>query len=128
VGHFSTAKWVIFQQPSFFTFSQSGSFFDGQMGHFSFDKNTFRPAEGQTALAGVVKRYLYAYGPATPQHFAQWLAAPRGWAIKLFDSLAHELQPVEVEGTLAWAPAGDTQVPSTPPKGVRLLPYFVNNG
>jgi hypothetical protein len=84
----------------------------------------FRPAEGQTALAGVVKRYLYAYGPATPQHFAQWLAAPRGWATKVFDSLADELQPVEIEGTLAWVAAGDSQVPSTPPKGLWLLPYF----
>src|SRR5260370_41351212 len=36
----------------------------------------FRPADGPAALAEVVRRYLYAYGPATPQQFAQWLAAP----------------------------------------------------
>ncbi len=58
----------------------------------------FRPADGPTALAEVVKRYLYAYGPATPQQFAQWLAAPRRWATELFDSLAGELQQVEVDG------------------------------
>jgi hypothetical protein len=84
----------------------------------------FRPADGQTALADVVKHYLYAYGPATPQQFAQWLAAPRGWATKLFDSLSGELQQVDVDGTLAWVVAGDTTAPSAPPKGVRLLPYF----
>lgn len=84
----------------------------------------FRPAEGPTALAGVVRRYLYAYGPATPQHFAQWLAAPRGWATALCDALADDLQQVEVDGARAWLAAGDTTVPATAPQGVRLLPYF----
>ena len=84
----------------------------------------FRPADGPTAIADVLRRYLYAYGPATPRHFAQWLAAPRGWATELFDSLADELQQVEVEGTRAWLVAGDTAVPSTAPESVRLLPYF----
>ncbi|MGN9844850.1 DNA glycosylase AlkZ-like family protein [Nonomuraea sp. H19] len=28
------------------------------------------------ALAELVRRYLYAYGPATPTHLAQWLSAP----------------------------------------------------
>ncbi|MCI0649476.1 MAG: winged helix DNA-binding domain-containing protein [Chloroflexi bacterium] len=84
----------------------------------------FRPADERIALAALVRRYLYAYGPATPQQFAQWLAAPRRWAMELFDSLADELQPVEVDGDLAWLAAGDTTVPSTAPQGVRLLPYF----
>nr|BFE79084.1 hypothetical protein GCM10020093_016850 [Planobispora longispora] len=47
----------------------------------------FRPAGGPEALAELVRRYLYAYGPATPQHFAQWLSAPRRWAAELFASL-----------------------------------------
>jgi hypothetical protein len=84
----------------------------------------FRPADGPAALAAVVRRYLYAYGPATPQQFAQWLAAPRRWATELFDSLSGELQHVEVDGTLAWLAAGDTTEPFTAPQGVRLLPYF----
>jgi len=84
----------------------------------------FRPANRQTALAEVVKRYLHAYGPATPQHFAQWLGAPRRWATELFDSLSSELQQVEVDGTLVWLAAGDTTVPGTTPQCVRLLPYF----
>jgi hypothetical protein len=84
----------------------------------------FRPADAPAALAWIVGRYLYAYGPATPQHFAQWLGAPRRWATALFDSLAGDLQQVEVEGTPAWVSAGDTAVPATAPRGVRLLPYF----
>ena len=84
----------------------------------------FRPADERTALAGVVRGYLHAYGPATPQHFALWLAAPRRWAIELFESLSGQLQKVEVDGTLAWVVAGDTHAPTTAPQGVRLLPYF----
>jgi hypothetical protein len=84
----------------------------------------FRPADGQAALASVVRRYLHAYGPATPQQFAQWLGAPRRWAAELFGSLSGELQQVEVNGATAWLPAGDTTPRSAAPQGVRLLPYF----
>jgi hypothetical protein len=84
----------------------------------------FRPDDGPSALADVVRRYLQAYGPATPQHFAQWLAAPRRWATELFDALAGELEQVAVEGGPAWLVAGDTALPPTAPQGVRLLPYF----
>jgi hypothetical protein len=84
----------------------------------------FRLADGQDALTELVRRYLHAYGPATPQQFAQWLATPKGWATALFDSLAGELQQVEMDGMVAWLVAGDTAVPSTTPHSVRLLPYF----
>ncbi len=84
----------------------------------------FRPAEGQTALAALVRRYLSAYGPATPQHFAQWLGAPRRWATELFAALCADLQPVEVAGARAWLVAGDATMPAMAPRGVRLLPYF----
>jgi hypothetical protein len=84
----------------------------------------FRRTDGHTALAELVKRYLAAYGPATPQHFAQWLAAPRPWASELFDSLSDELERVDVDGTVGWLPAGDTTPALTAPAGVRLLPYF----
>ena len=84
----------------------------------------FRSADGPTALTWLLKRYLHAYGPATPIQFAQWLAAPRRWATELFDSLAAELAEVEVVGGRAWVVAGDTEVPAMPPQGVRLLPYF----
>jgi hypothetical protein len=84
----------------------------------------FAPADARTALGQVVKRYLYAFGPATARDFAQWLAVPRTWASELFDALAGELEQVEVEGRLSWVVAGDTSPPSTVAGGVRLLPYF----
>ena len=84
----------------------------------------FRPAEGHAALAALLKCYLHSYGPATPEHFARWLAAPPRWSKELFDSLAGELQQVKVGGSVAWVVAGDTKAPATAPQGVRLLPYF----
>jgi hypothetical protein len=84
----------------------------------------FRPAEPQAALAALLKRYLHAYGPATPRHFAQWLAAPQPWAGELFASVAADLQEVDVEGTRGWVVAGDATAPSGAPQGLRLLPYF----
>jgi hypothetical protein len=84
----------------------------------------FAPADPRSALTEVVRRYLYAYGPATPAHFAQWLGAPRRWATELFSSLADDLQQVDLGGTVAWVAAGDTAMPSSSPQGLRLLPYF----
>jgi hypothetical protein len=84
----------------------------------------FKPADGQTALAQLVKRYLYAYGPATPQQFAQWLNAPRRWAAELFDALGAEVERVLLDGAEGWVVAGDTVMPAEPPNGLRLLPYF----
>jgi hypothetical protein len=86
------------------------------------------PMDGPAALAGLVRRYLSAYGPATSQHFARWLAAPKGWAVELFASLAVEgrIEEVVFAGGQAWVAAGDTGFPppDEPPRGVRLLPYF----
>ncbi|GGV80185.1 winged helix DNA-binding domain-containing protein [Streptomyces massasporeus] len=83
-------------------------------------------ADPRDALAAFVHRYLHAYGPATPQHFARWLAAPPGWATALFGELASagRIEEVLFEGTPAWVAAGDTDVPEGPARGVRLLPYF----
>jgi hypothetical protein len=80
--------------------------------------------EARAAIAEVLRRYLKAYGPATPEQFAQWLVVSRRWASGLFGSLGDELQEVDVEGRFAWVMAGDAVVPSAPPRGVRLLPYF----
>lgn len=84
----------------------------------------FAPVEGRTAVAWLVKSYLHAYGPATPEHFAQWLNAPRSWVVEVFDALGNDLEPVELNGGRAWVVAGDTDFPSTVPQSVRLLPYF----
>src|SRR5215470_9386614 len=83
-----------------------------------------RPADGDAALRALLTRYLYAYGPATPAHFARWLSIAPRYAAELFGKLAGELERVELEGEPAWALAGDTATPSRPHRGIRLLPYF----
>jgi hypothetical protein len=84
----------------------------------------FRPDDGDAALRSLVMRYLYAYGPATPQHFARWLSIPPQRAVELFDQLAGELEQVELDGAPGWIMAGDTATPPEPHRGIRLLPYF----
>jgi hypothetical protein len=84
----------------------------------------FRSEDGDAALRTLLMRYLYAYGPATPQHLARWLAIPSRRAVALFDALAGELEPVEVDGAPGWTLAGDTGTPPRPHRGVRLLGYF----
>ncbi|MFJ9636603.1 winged helix DNA-binding domain-containing protein [Streptomyces sp. NPDC101178] len=87
----------------------------------------YTPLPGPEAQAALVERYLHAYGPATPAHFARWLAAPKRWADGLFASLAGSGAIEEVafaEAGPAWVVAGDTDFPAGPVRGVRLLPYF----
>jgi Winged helix DNA-binding domain len=89
----------------------------------------FSPAEGDAALRALVLRYLHAYGPATPQHFARWLAISPRYAVELFGRLAGDrdgavLERVELDGEQAWVAAGDTGTPPEPHRGIRLLPYF----
>jgi hypothetical protein len=84
----------------------------------------FRSADGNAALRALLTRYLYAYGPATPQHFAKWLGIPPRYAAELFGSVAGELETVELAGEPAWTLAGDTATPPRPHRGIRLLPYF----
>ncbi len=84
----------------------------------------FRPDDGDTAVRTLLTRYLYAYGPATPRHFARWLSIPPRSAIELFDVLAGELERVELDGEPSWVMAGDTDMPQRPHRGICLLPYF----
>jgi hypothetical protein len=88
----------------------------------------FKPADSEAdALAELVRRYLFAYGPATPRNFAQWLAAPTRWAAELFASIAATgvIEDVTVEwGGSAWQVADDEVRGEEVPGGVRLLPYF----
>jgi DNA glycosylase AlkZ-like len=84
----------------------------------------FRPADGDAAQRTLVTRYLHAYGPATPLHFAKWLGIPPRYAIELFDKLGGELECVELDGRPGWTIAGDTRTPPRPHCGIRLLPYF----
>jgi hypothetical protein len=95
----------------------------------------FRPEDGATAAAELARRYLYAYGPATPNEFAQWLASPRGWAVEVFESIGHGIERATIAeadrprtrtpgaGDTAWIVAGDTATPDNV-DSVLLLPYF----
>jgi hypothetical protein len=76
---------------------------------------------GPAAVREVVRAYLYAYGPASSQHLAQWLSVPRPWTATLFESL--DLEPVTVDGERLWQNAGDRADDVSEPT-VRLLPYF----
>ncbi|WP_226025523.1 winged helix DNA-binding domain-containing protein [Streptomyces hyderabadensis] len=114
----------------------------GQCGALSFGPNRgrrvtytrpprFTPLPPEEATRLLVRRYLYAYGPATPQHFARWLAAPPGWAKARYAELAAAgaIEEVRFEGAQAWVVAGDTAFPDAAEqdeltRGVRLLPYF----
>jgi hypothetical protein len=84
----------------------------------------FHPDKGDLALRTLVKRYLFAYGPATPQHFARWLGIAPRRAVEVFDGLAGDLDHVELDGEPGWTMAGDTRMPQEPHRGIRLLPYF----
>lgn len=87
----------------------------------------FTPLPPEEAVRELVRRYLRAYGPATPQNFAKWLAAPGGWAARLFGVLAGagEIEEVVFEGARdCWVVAGDTEFPQGRLPGIRLLPYF----
>lgn len=84
----------------------------------------FVPADGDAALRALVRRYLHAYGPAAPRHFARWLAIPPRYATGLFGRLAGDLDRVDLDGESVWVAAGDTGTPAEPHRGIRLLPYF----
>jgi hypothetical protein len=82
----------------------------------------FRPAPAEEALAALVRRYLDAYGPATPQQFARWLGAPADWAAELF-ARQGDIEEVDVDGTRAWITRGAGEA-AVGESVVRLLPYF----
>lgn len=84
----------------------------------------FDPLPADEALATLVGHYLHAYGPATPQHFAKWAAAPRGWAAGLFATLASSggIEEVDFEGAPAWVVAGDTEFTAEAVRGCGCSP------
>ena len=81
------------------------------------------PEDGGPAVDGLLRSFLRAYGPVSPQHLATWLNASPAWAAQRIDGLDGEVEQVEVEGVAGWQLAGD-EVPAQAPRGLRLLPYF----
>jgi hypothetical protein len=87
----------------------------------------FKHANQEEAIASVIMAYLYAYGPATAQQFAQWIGAPPAWAVEQFEGRQKRLTQVIFDGTPAWIAEGDTDMPSAKEEAtgsVLLLPYF----
>jgi hypothetical protein len=78
------------------------------------------------AIAKMIKDYLFAYGPATPQQFAQWIGAPPIWGVEHFGRYRQQLTEVIFEGSPAWVAEGDTTMPPAEEAAgtVLLLPYF----
>ena len=66
-----------------------------------------QPDDGDIALRELVRRYLFAYGPAMPQHFAKWLNIPPSRADSLFDEMDDELEPVDWTANTLGFVAGD---------------------
>jgi hypothetical protein len=71
----------------------------------------------------MLRRYLNAYGPASPEHVARWLGASPAWAKQAFQLAGDEIERVTVEGEDVWQLAGDRPGRATTGT-VRLLPYF----
>jgi hypothetical protein len=78
------------------------------------------------SLREVCRRYLRTYGPATPKEFREWFLSRQfkpADARALFDSIAKELEVVEVEGHEAFVLVGDTDFPQSE-TSVRLLSEY----
>ncbi|MFD7159158.1 winged helix DNA-binding domain-containing protein [Kribbella sp. NPDC059898] len=80
----------------------------------------FDPMPQDKALTELLHRYLYSYGPATPQQFARWLSVPPTTVKPYFDDLP---RATLADHTVWYAP-GDGDFPDERAEGVRLLPYF----
>jgi hypothetical protein len=86
----------------------------------------WQPIEPKLALQEIARRYLRAYGPATPDDFAFWWGCGKTIAKKLFQSLEEELEEVEVEGWRAFALRVSLPLIQSvePAEQIHLLPLF----
>ena len=86
----------------------------------------FKPAPEDEAIANLIMAYLYAYGPATPQQFAQWIGAPLAWGIEQFERRKRRLTEVILDGAPTLVVEADTDMPAPEQVAgsVLLLPYF----
>jgi len=86
----------------------------------------WQSVEPHLALQEMARRYLRAYGPATPEDFARWWELRIVPARKLFQSIEDELEVVDVEGwrALALRTTLEPMQRLKAPGAVRLLPLF----
>ncbi|MFP4440756.1 MAG: winged helix DNA-binding domain-containing protein [Chloroflexaceae bacterium] len=79
------------------------------------------------ALPTLLRRYLTAYGPATPDEFARWSGLEAAVAKRLFRESGDELTAVRVADWSAWALTATLESLQNlqPSSGcIRLLPHF----
>lgn len=84
------------------------------------------PPPEHEALALLTRRYLRAYGPATPRDMATWSGLTLGPVREGFERIEDELAEVVVEGETAWMLTEETQRLDDLPRrfGTRLLPKY----
>ena len=75
----------------------------------------WQTVDPEAALREVLRRFLWAYGPARPSDFRAWFGDVS------FDAL--DVEEVDVEGRRAFVLAGDTEFPDAR-RTVRLLPEY----
>jgi hypothetical protein len=86
----------------------------------------WKEVDPENALREACRRYVHAYGPAAANDFREWFTSPQfkpAEARELFDSLAGELEEVQVDGRRALVLSGDVEFPKLQPS-VRLLPEY----
>ena len=86
----------------------------------------WQPIEPELALQEITRRYLWTYGPATPEDFAFWWGCGKTQAKTVFLSLAEEVEEVEVEGWRALALRTTLPLMQSvePVEKIHLLPLF----
>lgn len=98
----------------------------GEPGVVSLDGWLGGPLGGgvDSARVELARRFLAAYGPATPEHLAGWAGIGLVDARERFGRLTLETMEVELDGRTAWVREEDVAALATPPPpaGVRLLP------
>lgn len=87
----------------------------------------WRDISTDDAERALLRRYLRAFGPATPADFAAWTGIPRSGVREIWAREEAEIVPVSVKGWTAAILQADLRAlkraePTPPP--VRLLPYF----
>ncbi|MGH3786391.1 MAG: DNA glycosylase AlkZ-like family protein [Pseudonocardiaceae bacterium] len=80
----------------------------------------------QASRAELVRRFLRAFGPATPVQLAAWLALTPAAARRWWEPVAPELLSVSVDGTTLHAYPSDLALLESPPNppAARLLPPY----
>lgn len=84
------------------------------------------PVDPGAAMLEITRRFLAAYGPATPEDFGHWWGLDPAPALKQIRLLGDEVTQVEVEGTSGWMLTRDVPqiTAAAAPASVRLLPAF----